>query len=446
MKKFRNILVILLVVAISVGTVGCAMREGSVDLIDGITPGTVSDNPPGDTSINGMADFSPTAVDLMDGIMPGTVYDSPLDNTFITGMADFSIELFRKSVAEGENSMISPLSVMLALAMTANGADGETLAEFESVLGGGIPINVLSEYLHSYISGLPSSERAMLSIANSIWFRDNDSLRVENGFLQTNADYFGAQIYRAAFDDTTVRDINNWVSENTDEMIDSILDRIEPDHMLFLINAIAFDADWLVPYNEHNIREGDFTEINGNVRSVDFMHSQESIFLDDGMATGFKKFYANREYSFVAMLPNEGVSIQEYIESLTGDGFMDMINSAQDALVLAAMPKFEFEYEISMVDVLGALGMPSAFDEIEADFSKMATSDIGNIFISEVLHKTFISVNELGTRAGAATMVIAAEDSAPALVKTVTLDRPFVFAIIDNATNLPIFIGALLTV
>jgi serpin B len=435
MKYMRIILAIILFTTVSINTVGCTTITEAAGLTEDITSQSF-------TNSSTIA----KAADLMEGITSRSVTDRPVDGTFTASLADFAIELFQNSLTDGENSLISPLSVMLALAMTTNGASGETLTELEELLGSGIPISTLNEYLYSYVKGLPSHEKAKLSIANSIWFRDDDFLQVVPEFLQINADYYRAQIYRAAFDSKTVSDINAWVETNTDSMINSILEEIRQEGM-FLINAIAFDAEWLNIYYEHSIKEDVFTDINGNAQVTDFMYSMENSFISDNMATGFIKPYADNSYSFVALLPNEGISIEAYIESLAGSGFLNMLENKQVNEVHAFMPKFEYEYEISMIDALKSLGVREAFDKDMADFNRMSTSSIGNIFIDEVLHKTFISVDERGTRAGAVTMVAAISDSAsPDEPKVVRLDRPFLFAIVDNKTNLPIFIGTVLMV
>ena len=392
------------------------------------------------------------AADLMKNISQNSVLGKAADGVFTASMADFSLKLFKESITAKENSLISPLSVMLALAMTANGAEGETLRQMEALLGGGIPLSELNEYLHSYAKNLPSKDKSKLGIANSIWFRDDgNSLQVEEDFLQKNADYYSAAAYSSAFDKQTLSDINGWVKTNTDGMIDKILEEIKELDMLFLINAVVFDAEWQNVYKKENVRKGKFTDIDSDIRDVDFMHSNEYGYLDDGMATGFVKPYANGAYSFVALLPNEDVAIQDYIESLMGTGFIDTLNNEQhDMLVYAAIPKFEYDYSISMINALETLGVRDAFDEYIADFCSMGTSMVGNgnLYISEVLHKTYISVDELGTKAGAVTMVLmeTGGSSGPPDHKVVTLDRPFVYAIIDNATNLPVFIGTLMTV
>jgi len=294
---------------------------------------------------------------------------------------------------------------------------------------------------------LPSTEKAKLNIANSIWFRDDERLQVKPGFLQKNADYYNAAAYKSPFDKQTLNDINNWVKFHTDGMIEKILEEINDDAVMYLINAVVFDAKWEVAYKKDAIKKGIFTDINGKKQNVDFMSSMESKYLDDGKATGFIKPYAGGQYSFAALLPNEGVSIEEYIASLTGEGFINTIKNAINESVAASMPKFSYKYEIEMSDALIALGMTDAFDGDKADFSRMATSSRGNIYIDFVKHKTFISVDELGTKAGAVTIVGMNEaTSVKPQPKIVTLDRPFVYVIIDNATNLPIFIGTLMSV
>ena len=385
------------------------------------------------------------AADLMKDVSSKPVNGKLADETFVESMADFSMELFKKSITDKENSLISPLSVMLALAMTANGADSETLSQMENLLGGDIALTELNEYLYGYVKGLPNKSKSKLSIADSIWFRDDGRLSVEADFLQKNADYYNAAAYKSAFDAKAAKDINNWVKTNTGGMIDKIIDEINDDVMLYLINAVAFEAEWQNVYYENNIRKGDFTDIDKKTQNVDFMYSDEYKYLDGGKATGFIKPYFGNHYSFAALLPDDDISIEAYIGSLTGADFIDIIKNAQNTKVNASMPKFKYEYQIEMNDALKALGMPDAFDIDRADFKKMAVFSGGNIYISEVLHKTYISVDELGTKAGAVTMVAEGAGSAPAEPKTVRLDRPFVYAIIDNATNLPVFIGAVMS-
>jgi len=389
------------------------------------------------------------AADLMEGVQANTVTSKAADDAFAQSQMRLAVDLFQASVLESkdENVLISPLSIQLALAVTANGADGDTKAEMEALLGGEISLENLNEYLCSYVNNLPSAEKYKLQIANSIWFRDNEGrLQVEKDFLQKNADYYGAQAYKAAFDDQTLKDINNWVKDHTDGMIDSILDQIDEDAVMYLINALVFDAEWQHVYDKSDVYKGKFTNIGGTDKQVDMMHSEETVYLQDENAIGFMKPYSGSKYNFAVLLPNEGVDIYEYIAGLTGEELMETLSTPQLGMVMATLPKFSYEYELTMNDVLKELGMPSAFSGGTADFSKMAHSSRGNIYIGDVLHKTFISVDELGTKAGAVTKVQMNDECAVMSEWVVTLNRPFVYMIIDNETKLPVFIGTVMDV
>ena len=389
-----------------------------------------------------------SANDLMKDVPAKAVDVLPEMDAGAAAVADFGVRLFKTSMEEGENTLISPLSVLYALAMTANGAEGETLAQMEQVLG--MDVDNLNSYMLAYLDLLPETKDYKMSLANSIWFKDDPNFAVEQSFLQTNADYYGAGAYKAAFDEGTRNDINNWVKEHTDGMIPEIIDEIPDEAIMYLVNALAFDAKWADEYEEHQIREGRFTMEDGTRQDVDMMHSEEYTYLEDDLATGFIKYYKDRKYAFVAMLPNEGVTVSQYVDSLTGEHLRDLLNNPQDVTVFASIPKFETEYGIEMSEVLQEMGMTDAFDWRVADFSRLGTYNVDgmNICINRVLHKTFISVTEQGTRAGAATAVEMVAEGAAEIIeyKEVVLDRPFVYMLIDCETNLPFFIGSMMNV
>ncbi|MHB1485363.1 MAG: serpin family protein [Saccharofermentanales bacterium] len=383
------------------------------------------------------------ADDLMKDISAKTITGKEPDDVFIKNYADFAFKIFQKTVIEDDNSMISPVSLMLSLAMTANGADNSTLSQMQSLLGGGqILLNDLNRYLFSYAESLPDVKKSKFKIANSIWFRDNeDRLTVEQEFLQTNADFYGAAAFKAPFDGQTLKDINNWVRMNTDKTIDKILDEIDADTVMYIINAIVFDAVWKNVYRKNDLYSDSFIDSSGKGKNTRFMRSTEKLYLENDDSTGFIKPYFDDKYSFVALLPDEGIPVKNYIESLTGDVFLDLMKNVQRVNVSTAMPKFRFDFSVLMNDTLKQLGMPDAFSDVKADFSRLGKSSRGNLYIGEVLHKTYISVDELGTRAGAVTKIEIKDKSGSP--RSVVLNRPFVFAVIDNSTNLPVFLGTL---
>ena len=351
---------------------------------------------------------------------------------------DFAVELLQNTDGGG-NLLLSPISVLSALAMTANGAAGETKAQIEETLG--LPVEELNAYLQSYAGALPESKEARCSLANSVWFRDDAGrLTVEQAFLDACADYYGADLFRAPFDETTLADLNAWVSDRTDGRIPTILDRIPDSAMVYLVNALAFDGQWASVYRENQIHEGTFTAEDGAAQPAQLMYSQEYAYLEGGLATGFLKYYAGGTYAFAALLPNEGVTLEDYIASLTGEGLRDTLTSAQQVAVEAAIPQFTAQYGVELSGILSGLGMADAFDASRADFSAMGTSPDGPLYISRVLHKTFLTLDAQGTRAAAAT-VVEVESGSTAPGRMVCLDRPFLYLLVDCEANLPLFIG-----
>lgn len=358
-------------------------------------------------------------------------------------MTDFALDLFKEASKDGENTLISPLSVLIALSMTANGAEGGTREQMESVLG--MSTEELNLYIRDHTAGLPQGEKYKLSIANSVWFKDEEGLSIKEDFLRTNEEYYGADIFKAPFNDETLKDINAWVNDKTDGMIPDVLDEIPAEAIMYLINALAFDAEWADQYSEGDVYDGKFTREDGADVDVKMMRGEDGLYIEDERATGFIKFYDGRKYAFVALLPNEDISVSDYLSMLDGEALQAVLNDPlRGAEVHTSMPKFAVEYDVEMSSVLKNMGMVDAFDWSSADFSRLGQSARGNIFINRVIHKTFIEVGELGTRAGASTVVEMFPESAPMLVKQVDLDRPFVYMIIDWENKVPFFIGTMM--
>ena len=383
---------------------------------------------------------------LMNNITPHKVKDVKLTDKFIESTADFSVDLFKHSYTKNKNSMISPSSVCFALGMTANGSGGETLNEFENLLGKkGININDLNSYYNSLATKLTDTKDGKLSIANSIWYNSADkNLNIKNNFLQTNANYYNASAYGADFSKPdTVSDINNWVKSKTGNTIDKIIDKTNPTGIMYLINAVYFDQQWKEPYKASNVQKGIFEPMDGTPELVDFMYSKETDYIKDDKAQGFIKPYKNGKYSFVALLPNKDINIYDYVSSLTGEKFLKLINNKSDVEVDASLPRFKSEYEISLIEPLEQMGLNKRFSSTEADFRKMADYSSENIYVGNILHKTFITVSEQGTKASAVTAVtVSGVSNWPCL--SIYLDRPFVYAIIDNETKLPLFMGIMI--
>ena len=419
MKKFISILLCITLILVSFS----ACRE----------------NPTQITKVNAknlMGDISPKAVTKSNDLTNGN-----------KAYYDFAVSLFKENQVNGDNILISPLSVLCALSMTANGANDDTLKEMEKVFG--ISSSEMNKYLYSYINGLEQGEKFSVKLANSLWITNDETFKVNNDFLQINADYHSPEMYAVDFNnENTVKDMNKWVKKNTDNMIPSIIDKPLPDHTLMcLMNALAFEAEWANIYEDIQIHEGTFYARNGASQTVDFMYNEEHMYLCDDEATGFLKYYAGEKYAFVAVLPNENIKLEDYINNLTGEKIANLLNTAQNEKVKTKIPKFEYDYSADITDMLMNMGIKTAFDADNADFSGIGTWDYGNLFVSKILHKTYISVAEKGTKAGAVTAVLTNGSTAMPLKELeVYLDRPFVYMIIDCENNIPFFIGTVTSV
>ncbi len=381
------------------------------------------------------ADYTRTASD------EGRVTDA-----FVTAMSDFSMTLSHAVLAQEQegkaNHLISPLSAMICLSMLANGAEGETLAQMEAVLG--MKINDLNRALYAFTQSLYVGEDCKVSLADSIWYRAGDRLTVKEEFLQTCADWYEAQQYAAPFDESTRKDINTWVKKYTDGMIETMLEEpIPADAVMYLINALVFDAKWEEEYEKTDIVPGEFTALKGTVASVEMMRSEESVYLTAAGGFGVARPYKGGAYSFVGLLPAEGTDVYDFAASLTGEAWVSMWQSRTRETVYTRIPEFTYDSSMALLPALEQMGMTHLFDSGKADLSGIGSSSAGNLHGGGVYQKTYIEVNRHGTKAAAITWAVNKDCAAaePMEPKYVYLDRPFVYAIVDNATGLPLFLG-----
>ena len=377
------------------------------------------------------------AGNLLEGIKAAEAKGKAADSRFTSSQYAFAADLMKGTYKKDCNCLVSPLSVALALAMTANGAAGDTLTQMLNVIGGGCGLSDLNAYLYQYVKDLPTSDKVKMHIADSIWLNDRDDFTVRNEFLSDCAGWYDAAVYKLPFDDSAVKEINGWVSKNTDDMIKKIVESIGPNDRMMLLNAICFDAKWLLSFN--GSPEAAFTRADGEKEKAAMMYSLEGEYYEGDGYVGFSKPYASG-YKFVGILPDENVSLDAFIAGLDGEKLSSMLGSAVRTDVRIGLPKFTYRFGTSLAGCLKDLGMNDAFGPA-ADFSPMSSDT--DLYVSGVEHMTFIEVTEAGTRAAAVTGVtMAAKSASPAQPKSVILDRPFLYMIVDTANNLPVLIGA----
>ena len=397
--------------------------------------------------------FAPSARNLCAGISASDIKGKDADEQFINSQASFTVDLFKKTYAEkvGENDLISPYSVMQALSMTANGAGGTTRKEMENVLGGGLSMDALNSYLMTQRQKTVNTEKNEyknkweINTANSIWARDDQNrIQVRPEFIQKCVDYYDSEFYLAPFDESTLNDVNGWVNEKTHEMIPKILEYIDYNDVMYLVNAVTFEAEWEQPYESYNVKKDKFTAADGTVQDAEMLCSTEK-YITDETNKGMMKYYSGYRYAFAALLPDESISVDDYIEQLTAEKLSGLLNNNSYEQANVKLPKFKYEYGNELSDELKAMGIKTAFDEETADFSEMSSiNDLNPLHIGYVIHKTFIDLDENGTKAAAATLVAMKDNGMPIKPEVdVVFDRPFVYCIVDTETELPVFIGVL---
>ena len=368
---------------------------------------------------------------------------------------NFSLALLKKTVqtdkANGiyDNVLISPDSVATALGMAEIGAAGQTLAEMEKILSGGITAENYNKYLSDLNKRLMSSKALIYAVSNSIWAQEG-LVDVRQDFLQNNRNYHNADFYQVAFDGQTVKDMNTWVYDKSRKMIDKIIDDLGKDTRMVLINTVAFEGQWAQPFRKTAIQTEIFNAYNGSKQNVSMLKDVEDYpYLELKGGKGFAKYYGKDymigEIAFVGLLPPEGMDVDTYIESLDAASFLASWNSRTDTRIDLSLPKFHYDYGTEMGGILQDMGIKTAFTD-DADFSRMAnpTPETPALKISKVLHKTHIELDENGTKAAAATAVVMEKATAAFGNDPVKLrfDRPFVYALVDISTGVPLFIGA----
>lgn len=354
----------------------------------------------------------------------------------------FAFELFREvyGITEEENIMISPLSVSYALGMAFNGSAGTTTEAFKNVLHFGdlTRLEVNESYKDLMEQLIHLDTKVQFSIANSIWYRLG--FQVLQDFITTNQTYFDALVNELDFSDSgSVDIINEWIENKTNGKIKDMLDYIPGDAVMYLINAIYFNAKWKYQFDPDDTQAGPFYHEGGTTQQADFMKVDGTFRYkaNDGFSA-VELPYGDSAFSMVVLVPAEGKDLGELVGQMNVTNWESWCGSLIPANVRVELPKFKYGYKDLLNDPLITLGLGIAFDPSGADFSKIRSE--GGIFISRVIHQTFIDVKEEGTEAAAATIVEFRETWIPQPL-IFRADKPFLYLIKENSSGAILFIG-----
>ncbi|OQW90635.1 MAG: hypothetical protein BWK78_06520 [Thiotrichaceae bacterium IS1] len=362
---------------------------------------------------------------------------------------NFGFRLFDQLLQQdqGQNVFMSPLSIAIALAMTYNGAAGHTQTAMAKTLGlenlSLEEVNQANLALRNVLLHQANSDVSLV-IANSLWL--NQDFHLEPAFLTPTQQYYAAKVTNADFQSpTTVSDINQWVKENTQGKIGSVVQRLDPLTVLLVINAIYFKGRWKEPFEKNFTEEREFTLLTGETKRIPMMlqHSDYSYY-EGNHYQAVRLPYRASSLSMIIFLPGRGTRLENFPLLDKWQEWRTFSDSREGTLVL---PRFKIEYGVTLNEALKTLGMAEAFSVEEADFSQMAKVPKGwNICISQVKHQTFVEVNEEGTEAAAVTITGmecgCALDDPPKPFQMI-VDHPFLFTIQDDSTGTVLFLGAI---
>lgn len=348
---------------------------------------------------------------------------------------------------EAENPVLSPLSAYLCLAMLMPGANENTKAEFEKILGADWDyVSALAADIAAQLEKTGGSTK--LDLANSIW-TDDDKAVIEEEWLKTVKAYFGPDIYSADLpSDGALKAINKWVNDKTNGMIPKLHDEnYDKDTIMVLLNALYMKAEWAHKFEGNDTYDREFTKADGSTVTVPFMNMFEAYesYIKTEDAEGIMLPYDDGRLAFIALKPGSG-DARGYASSLTGAKLKELIAAAKaDTFVTVNMPKFSTGYSVYLTDALKAMGMTDAFDPDLADLSGAGRGVDGPLYISYVFQRVKVDVDEEGTEAAAVTEIATAKGCAlPADEPIVlTFDKPFVYAIVDTETGVPLFAGVM---
>lgn len=355
----------------------------------------------------------------------------------------FGFELFQKvnAAADGStNTMISPMSVSLALAMLYNGTDGNTKTQIENMLHKeNLTPDDINQSYKDLVEGLSSHDpKVELMISNAIFYRK--TFNIKNDFITTNQNYYNAEVAGLNFSKTTetLNTVNGWVNDKTKGKIDKILDQSKPEDIMYLLNAIYFNGEWQYRFDTKDTNNQPFTKADSQVVQVPTMSIENKFnYFSNQTFQMLEMPYGSGKYSMLVFLPTSGKTTNDVISLLNSENMADWLSKMSEQNKKVYFPKFEFKFDKSLVEVLKSLGMTDAFNS-SANLSGIA--DGGNLQVSEVMHKTYIKVDERGTEAAAVTEVtIIVTSVGPD--NSFRVDHPFVFAIREKDTNSILFIG-----
>ncbi|WP_432353934.1 serpin family protein [Sporosarcina sp. A2] len=346
---------------------------------------------------------------------------------------------------EDGNVFVSPVSLLMALSMLQNGAEGKTRDEITDAMQvNGLDVEAINRANASLLDHLQRSDDELtLKTANSIWV--NDQYTLQEKFKQITQDYYLAEAQAMDITDPkSVDRMNEWVQQATNGKIEEIVQSpLDDSLVMFLLNAVYFKASWTYPFNENATEEDNFNKMDGTVTKVPFMQLNEELpYLETDQFQAVSLPYGDEgNMAMDIYVPKEEMNLEEFLSSWTPDNRTLWNDSFESRLGTVRFPKFQLDYEVLLNDVLEELGMREAFGE-GAELGKLVEEEEDRLLVSKVLQKTYLSVDEKGTEAAAVTSIAVDTESAPMGEPFEFIaDKPFLLTIRDKEADILLFAG-----
>ncbi len=377
---------------------------------------------------------------------PGEVHPVQIPARISAGTNDFAFDFFKNLQQQekaDDNLFVSPLSLHMAMGMLLNGAENETAAEILKTLKmEGVSLTDLNEAYQTLLNDMPVADsKVTLGLANSVWYRN--TFQVETDFKNVLNQTFNAEVTGLEFNKTALDKINQWASDKTNGKIKKVLDQINPDDVMFLLNALYFKGDWVTKFDSGNTKDRTFHLQSGVDKNVKMMYSKSDFALSGSEKyTAVKLPYGNGQFEMTILLPNTQHSINEILSSFTTAEWTKIKSDTAKTGVNLGLPRFTLEYSKKLNETLNKMGISAIFN---------TAAELGKInrtvptMVSFVKQDTYLGIDEKGTEAAAVTSIgIVATSAGPTQPLQIICDRPFGIIISEKTSNTILFMGRIM--
>ena len=410
MKKFRRVLALFTAVTMTVAAIGCSKEV--------------------------------TAEDLMTNVETTNAPEVYIGESVCDKYSVAAFKMLRKAYSqEDTNVVISPAAIYTNLFMLSNGATGKTKNDLQGVLGKLYDSDFLNSNMNSFKNNFKDTDNTKLYFNNAMWFNSDRNITPSSEFLAAAKSFYNADAYKESFSKDAVRNINNWASNKTDMYAERIIKEIPADVPMYLVNTTLLEADWENPIRPADIYDGKFKTVSGNEQDAQMMSCVETVYMGNESVIGFMKNYAGGNYAFVAFIPhNDKLSLYELLDYMSREGaYREMIKNRKDYInVNAVIPKLSCRYNGEINEMLENAELGEIFSKEYDDFEDLGTCD-ENIYLGGFAVSTGLDITESGTKKGTGANTGIENNG---VGESVSLDRPFVFAVVETKRYMPVIMGA----